>query len=273
VAKEVVLSDGGPSVAGSMLVDGQVHRLAGAWTPAVHALLGHLAAAGFDGAPRVVGFDDRGREILSWVDGDAPSPPWPQWMRTDAALVSLGVLLRGYHDAVAGFVPPPHATWRRWVGSQGGPIICHGDLWPSNVVFRSGHPVALIDWEFAQPGTRLEDVASAAKHWVPLISDRRASDDGWELPIDRVARLRLLCDAYGLGVADRAALLPTVLHNAERGYLSHKTWGEAGVAGFAEMWQADSGALILGDRDWLVATQPALEVFAGGGPLEQRSFP
>src|SRR6266498_211042 len=33
----------------------------GAWTPAVHALLRHLERAGFDGAPRALGVDDRGR--------------------------------------------------------------------------------------------------------------------------------------------------------------------------------------------------------------------
>jgi hypothetical protein len=259
--EEVALSDGWPSVAGSVLVDGEVHRSTGAWTPAVHALLRHLQSVGFEGAPRVVGFDDRGREVLTWVEGDAPSQPWPEWMRSDDTLRDLAVLLRRYHDAVAGWIPPPDAEWRRWLGALGGPIIRHGDLWPSNVVFRSGRPVALIDWEFAQPGTCLDDMASAAKHWVPLISEERAAADGWQPPIDRGARLRLLCDAYGLDHPGRAALIPTVLRNAQCGYLSHKTWGEAGVPGFAEMWHDGSGAVILGDRAWLESARAELESF------------
>ncbi|HEX5265560.1 MAG TPA: phosphotransferase [Acidimicrobiales bacterium] len=259
---EIPLSDGEPSVAGSVLVDGRVHRWTGPWTPAVHALLRHLEAVGFDGAPRVAGFDDQGREVLSWVEGEAPRLPWPAWMQADAALAGLGRLLRRYHDAVASFVPPPGAVWRCWLGSPGGPIIRHGDLWAPNVIFRQGLPVALIDWEFAQPGTHLDDLGSAAKVWVPLISDERARADGWKLPVDRVGRLRLLCDAYDVPAAERRLLLPTMIRNSEYGYRSHKTWGEAGVAGFAEMWRAGSGERILADRAWLEAQRPALEVFA-----------
>ncbi|MHB8466628.1 MAG: phosphotransferase [Acidimicrobiales bacterium] len=252
------LSDGGPDVAQSELIDGQVHRASGPWTPAVHALLRHLEAVGWDHAPRVVGFDDDGREVVTWIDGEAPVLPWPAWMATDDALVGLAHLLRGYHDAVCTFVPPEGAVWRSWLGSPGGPIIRHGDPFPSNVVFRDGRPEALIDWEFAQPGTALDDLASAAKHWVPLTSDANAATDGWALPIERRARLHLLCDAYGLGAEDRALLVPTAIRNAVFGYRSHKVWGAAGVAGFAQMWAEGSGARILGDRAWLQANQADL---------------
>ncbi|MHB1445492.1 MAG: phosphotransferase enzyme family protein [Acidimicrobiales bacterium] len=255
------LSDGGPSVAGSVLVDGRVHRSTGHWTPAVHALLRHLEEVGFDAAPRVLGFDEKGREVLTWIEGEAPILPWPGWMRSEVALAALGRLLRRYHDAVADFASPADGSWRRWLGSSGGPIIRHGDLWPSNVIFRDGLPVALIDWEFAQPGTGLDDLASAAKQWIPLMSDERAVADGWELPVDRVRRLRLLCDAYGVSAEERPRLLPTVLRNAEYGYRSHQTWGEAGVPGFAEMWRAGSGSRILGDRAWLEENMAFLDLF------------
>jgi len=258
---EFPLSDGTPSVGGSVLVDGQVHRATGPWTAAVHALLRHLQRVGFEGAPRVVGFDDAGREVLTWIDGEAPAHPWPVWMRADEILNDLGRLLRRFHEAVATFVAPVDAAWRTWLGSPGGPIIRHGDLWPPNVVFRAGRPVALIDWDFAQPGTVLDDVASAAKHWVPLCRDDRAIADGWAPPIDRRRRLQVLCDGYGLERARRASLIPTVLRNAEYGYLSHKTWGEAGVPGFAEMWREGSGASILGDRAWLEKKQADLKGF------------
>jgi hypothetical protein len=264
--QEIPLSDGEPSVAGSALIDGQVHRHTGPWTPAVHALLAHLEARGFDGAPRVVGFDEKGREVLTWVEGEAPVMPWPAWMQTEDALVGLARLLRRYHEAVADFAAPPEAQWRRWLGSPGGPIIRHGDLWPSNVVFRDGVPVALIDWEFAQPGTALDDLVSAAKQWVPLLSDERAAENGWALPVDRAGRLCLFCDAYGLSVEDRAALLPTALANYQYGYQSHKTWGEAGIPGFAEMWQEGSGARILADWDWLQANLAGLEATFLAGP-------
>jgi hypothetical protein len=44
---------------------------------ATHALLDHLEAAGFDGAPRYLGIDDRGREVLSYVPGTAIIQPYP----------------------------------------------------------------------------------------------------------------------------------------------------------------------------------------------------
>lgn len=265
MAEEVSLSDGFPSVAGSTLIDGQVHRSTGPWTPAVQALLHHLEDVGFDGAPRVVGFDESGREVLTWIEGEAPSVPWPSWMQSEDALAALGSLLRRYHDAIESFTPPTDATWRRWLGAPGGPIIRHGDLWPSNVVFRAGRPVALIDWEFAQPATRLDDVASAAKHWVPLISNERAEADGWSLPVDRVGRLRVLADSYGLDDGDRRALIPTVLRNSEFGYRSHEAWAKQGVPAFKEMWAEGSGAVILGDRAWLEEARHDLESFAVTG--------
>jgi aminoglycoside phosphotransferase (APT) family kinase protein len=119
------------------------------------------------------------------------------------------------------------------------------------VVFRSGTPVALIDWEFAQPGTLLDDIASAVKHWTPLISDERAETDGWHLPLDRARRLRLFCDTYGLERSRLSELIAVAIRNAEWGYLSHKTWGEAGLPGFREMWQSGSGGVILADQQWL----------------------
>ena len=47
-----------------------VRRTPSEATPAVHDLLRHLEAKGFDGAPRALGFDEHGREVLSFIDGD-----------------------------------------------------------------------------------------------------------------------------------------------------------------------------------------------------------
>ncbi len=74
-------------------------------SPATRALLDHLERVGFHGAPRYLGVDDRGREVLSFIPGQAAIAPSPQWALTDAALVSVAELLRGYHEAVASFDP------------------------------------------------------------------------------------------------------------------------------------------------------------------------
>jgi hypothetical protein len=91
-----------------------VVRDAGAWTPTVHALLRHLEAVGFAGAPRVVGSgsDAKARETLSYVEGGFVHPgPWA----LDGA-ASVGVLLRQLHTATASFRAPPEAVWYPWFG-------------------------------------------------------------------------------------------------------------------------------------------------------------
>jgi hypothetical protein len=70
---------------------------------ATHALLQHLGRVGFDGAPRFLGIDGQGREVLSYIPGAAVIPPYPAWALTDAALVSVAMLLRRYHEAVVDF--------------------------------------------------------------------------------------------------------------------------------------------------------------------------
>ena len=58
-------------------------------TTAVRDLLLHLESVGFDGAPRYLGTDDLGREVLTWIDGDVHSAV-PAWAMTDRALTDLG---------------------------------------------------------------------------------------------------------------------------------------------------------------------------------------
>ena len=64
---------------------------------AIHHLLLHLENVGFDGAPRYLGEDDQGREVLSYIDGEAAIEPYPAWSKQDDALVSVARLLRRYH--------------------------------------------------------------------------------------------------------------------------------------------------------------------------------
>ncbi|WP_244563978.1 phosphotransferase [Ensifer aridi] len=109
---------------------GIVVRETGPWTPAVHALLRHLQEMGFEGAPRVVGegFDEHGRELLTYVDGEVINPsPW-----SDEAMDALGRLMRRLHAATASFRPPADAMWRPWFGRDLGvpDIIGHCDVLP-----------------------------------------------------------------------------------------------------------------------------------------------
>jgi hypothetical protein len=57
---------------GAVRAGDEVRRPAQPWTATVHSVLRHLEDAGFDGAPRARGFDDQGRERLTFADGGEP---------------------------------------------------------------------------------------------------------------------------------------------------------------------------------------------------------
>jgi hypothetical protein len=117
----------------------------------VRALLEWFERMGFDGAPRFLGFDEQGREILSYVEGEPAFAPVPC---SDDVVAAIGRLLRRAHDVQEGFEQPPGAEWDTHVtGMNSGEVIGHLDLFWTNVIFRDGQPHALIDWELAGPTT------------------------------------------------------------------------------------------------------------------------
>lgn len=87
-------------------------------------------------------------------------------------------------------------------------VICHCDWGPYNAVFRGGRLVAMLDWDFAGPGSRLADLAYAAYTWVPMKTADEYRSQGTP-EIDQGRRLRLLCDAYD--VEDRTAVMPALV--------------------------------------------------------------
>jgi len=63
---------GGRTTTGVVRIGNTVHRPIGARAAFVHALLRHLRARAFDGAPRFLGVDSVGREVLSFLPGSVP---------------------------------------------------------------------------------------------------------------------------------------------------------------------------------------------------------
>lgn len=204
----------GGNVGGAVRVGSTVRRLTGPWTPAVHALLEHLSMAGLAATPRVLGRDERDREVLTYLPGrvidiDAELP-------SESAVVDAMKWLRRYHRAVADFDHP--GPWRNAPTTTPQPgdgssdrqaLICHHDLAPYNVALSSSgdgdRVVGVFDWDMAGPGTPTQDLGFAAWNWVPLYRP---------LPTAEVAaRLRLMADAYGDGVSPReilAAVVPRI---------------------------------------------------------------
>jgi len=153
-----------------------------------------------------IGIDADGRERLEFIDGDVPLAPYPEWSQSDDALASIAVLLRRLHDA-AGAFDPRGQTWNDALADPvGGTVVCHNDVELSNVVFRDGVAVALIDFELAAPGRPVYDLAQLARLCVPIEDDIDQIRIGWQ-PADRPARLRLVADAYGLDGDGRTQLL------------------------------------------------------------------
>lgn len=180
-----------------------VRRGTGPWTPAVHALLRHLERVGFDGAPRVLGTDEWGREVLSYVPGVVPDRPSPEAV-TGRVLADVGRLLLRYHEAASGFELPAGISWHHPELPGARTVVCHNDVSPRNTVFREGRPVAFLDWDLASPAPPAWDIAQAAWQFVPLSGDAGCARNGRSSPPDRARRLRVLCEGYGLPRGERA---------------------------------------------------------------------
>jgi len=184
-------------------VGNTVRRTAGHWTPAVHSLLRFLEARDFP-APRAKGVDDRGREVLEYIAGEAHSgtfEPLPDAVMAERNLVAAAKLLRRYHDLVVSYEPPANVTWRL-VAPPPHELISHNDWTPWNALFRNGELALFLDWDLAGPSSRMWSIANAALAWVPLYR----GTERWTLKA-RVDRLRAFVEAYG--AADWGALIPT----------------------------------------------------------------
>lgn len=200
----------GGNVTSVVRIGQSVRRAVGPWTPTVHALLRHLEADGFRGAPRALGYDAAGREVLSFITGDVGHAPLPPALWSDDVLSTVARLIRAYHDATASFIPPPNAAWQ--LAAPDGvrhEVICHNDLAPYNTVYASPLPVAFIDFDMACPGPRAWDLAYAAYRFVPL----EQTDSEYLLPLGladldaQSRRLQLFCDAYAISPRDVVALV------------------------------------------------------------------
>ncbi|MFD7708495.1 phosphotransferase [Streptomyces sp. NPDC059786] len=189
-----------------------VRRPASARTEFVAGLLRLLEAGGWRGAPRFLGVDGEGREVLSYLDGHvAWEPRQPAAVSSDESLVALARLVREFHDLTAGTALAGSCE-----------VVCHNDLSPRNTVYRPAggalRPVAFIDWDIAAPGARIHDVAHVCWQYLPL---GPAADPG-----EAARRMRLVADGYGL--VDRGDLVSTVLWWQDRCWRGIEREAEAG---------------------------------------------
>ena len=170
---------GGNLSGGIVRVGATVHRRTGPWTPTIHTLLRHLDRRGFTGAPKVLGVDAEGREVLEFIPGEVPWPAAHRRLLGSVGRVArMGSLLRTYHDAVADFDPGDDAIWQfpemaadaMNFADERGLIICHNDPTAWNVVIGENR-WAFIDWDAAGPRPAIWDVAYCAIGVIPITPD------------------------------------------------------------------------------------------------------
>ncbi|WP_043627722.1 phosphotransferase [Nonomuraea candida] len=214
-----------------------VRRAPGPRAAYVHELLRLFERHGWPGAPRFLGLDERGREILEYVDGHvAWEEAQPDGVTSDESLARVAELVRRFHDLTAG---TPLAGKSE--------VACHNDLSPKNTVYRDGgaglRPVAFIDWDLAAPGRRLHDVAHVCWQYAAL-------GPGAE-PGAAAGRLRMICDAYGL--ADRGEVVDGVLWWQDRCRRGIEADGAAGMPHAVRLRADGVVEQVRAARDWVAA--------------------
>ncbi|UFS60911.1 aminoglycoside phosphotransferase family protein [Subtercola endophyticus] len=167
-----------------------VVRTAGPWTPTVHQYLRYLRVAGITWAPQPLGIEGD-HERLTFVEGEVPLYPLPDWVWSEDVLIEGARHLRQLHDASLGFALDD-SVWqsRAKVPSE---VICHNDFAPHNLAFANGHLVGAIDFDMCSPGPRLWDVAYFATRAVPLTATTPLNAPGMEQARRRV---QIILDAY-----------------------------------------------------------------------------
>ena len=225
---------------------------------ATHALLAHLASGGFDGAPRVLA-TDASTETLTYLEGRAGVPPMRADMLTDQALESVATLLRRYHEAVASFDPAGYRWPRRVPARFTTGLVSHNDVHPANLIFRDGVATALIDFDWAGPGSIVWDLAAAARHWAPLCDERDIADSRQG---QALRRFRLLLDAYGLSLAQRREVDEAILDNHDWCRAIITDAASAGHPGFIDYWGRVAGTMSRARR-WCEAHQRDLLASVG----------
>ena len=90
-----------------------------------------------------------GTAAVSWIEGEVPAYPMPEWVWAPAVLERAARMLRELHDATDGF----DRAGRVWAlpAREPAEVVCHHDFAPYNLVFRDGLPVGAIDFEAAAP--------------------------------------------------------------------------------------------------------------------------
>lgn len=223
------------------------------WTESTESVadyVRHLRESGVD-APRIVGRDAHGRQVIEYVDGVLAMAREPL---THSELHRVGEMARAIHDASASYVPPTDARWDTLLEPANAELICHNDLAPWNLI--TGNRWVFIDWDGAGPSTRLWDLAYAAQTFTLNATDRA--------PFDAARDLAAFVDGYRADEALRTALPRAMRRRAaamhDLLYASHEThrepWASMYVSGHGAHWERVAEYVNQHEDRWAAALLP-----------------
>ncbi|HEY0754521.1 MAG TPA: phosphotransferase [Ktedonobacteraceae bacterium] len=226
--KEIPLL-GGRLTPGIVRLGNTVRRPAKGNAAFVHSLLLFLEGQGFPFAPRFLGTDEQGRDILSCLEGQ--TAPGSGSGLSDNLLMQAARIIRAYHDITAG---SPLA--------QGHEVVAHHELGPHNTIFRDKQLIGLLDWDDAAPGTRLRDLANAVYNYVDVSHWANQAAD------EQARRIHLMSTAYGWD--DPIAIVNDFEADVQQALRNHQ---QAGRVEAVRIFQAEVDWLRLRARELRLA--------------------
>lgn len=244
-----------------MRIADQVARPAHPQTPFVEHFLAHLRSRGLDFVPEPLGRDTQGRQRLSFLPGQAPTSPYPDWAWDHGLLVDVATHQQRMHEAAHDYRPPDDAIWAVSGGNYfptgaAGILVCHNDLCMSNIIVDTERCAVsgIVDFDYTAPSNRLFDIAVLARHWAPF-----GDPDGGDLgDLDRVSRFRTIADIHQLDRLERGRVVDLATRFLVRARTNVKALADAGNAGFRQMIADGYDATNRATVDWLSANRTGL---------------
>jgi len=220
-------------------IDNTVRRSVGPNSEFSHAVLKLLEEKEFGHAPRFLGIDEKGREILTFIKGKVHHGEM-NW--TDAQLIKVVQMLKDFHDATAGSEL-----------TEGSEVVCHNDMAPWNTIVENDVPIAFIDFDDVSPGNRADDLAYMIWTFLELGSEVSGS----------VQAKRIQTISEGYGFSDRRKLIDAVLEQQERILAKREQLAKDAPDQEAREFSACRLDIIRSEIGWVKANRNILE----GGSL------